>query len=581
MTSILVSLKADHGKFLCAEEGGASQGKTIQEEKSGIVYTRPAGLMTATRDSAGPWEHFDIVSSDEDGYVGLISSDGWIACCENAESDSKEGKNGIIVFNRESIGEWEKFRLSTSDDGTRASFESKARPGYFIKAHPTGDVTLEQPFADGIPVNEPGGYETFTANPPLRSFSKPKNPITGQLRVTDSGYQDDNGPYLPVGIHMGDLFSAFCHGRIQEVEDTLSKISQAGYGLVQFWLNLGSLGGDYWAGREIGPEITPDYYGQLTRFSDLLDKYGLKGIYCGGDYALRGTSWNEWGRRIGETLIGRTTAALVIAGNEAWQTGASSKDDLMQFVEGFRSSGSHVPITTTSPPTEGKEDIHNWCGGDFYCIHGWRDGEDHDRIRHIFSVPWEGEPPSYCGYQDEPTGVGDEVSVKANHCYHGRDVDASHLTALAAQSLMTNQGFNYFCNDGIKLESPDKLASTPGFNEVANVVNLVPRDIMSWGDFFHFGDSQAHQRIFGPNFGNQTRFDQRINGNKFFGVLYGDEGQFGITCYRKCHIILKNYLGEVKMDRNFNPGEILSDTFVRSQNGAPGYTSLFASGELL
>lgn len=577
----LVTLKADHQKFLCAEEGGGPQGQTIPVEQAGVIHHRPKGLLTATRATASAWEHFDIVESDEKEYYGLISSDGWVACCENAEEDAAKGRNGVIIFNRESIGPWEKFRLIASTDGTRVSFESKVRPGYFIKAHPTGDVTLEQSFVNGEPTGEPGGYETFIVDPPFRSLTKPSNPITGQLRVTDHGYEDDNGAYLPIGIHMGDLFSCYCHGRIADVEDALTKISGAGYGLVQFWLNLGSLGGDYWAGREIGPEITPEYWNKLRTFSDMLDSYGLKGIYCGGDYALRGMSWKDFGKQLGETLIGRNTGALVIAGNEAWQTGANSVDDLMQFVDGFESTGCHTPITTTCPPSESKEDIDKWCRGDFYCIHGWRDGEDHDRIRHIFSVPWEGEPPEYCGYQDEPTGPGDKVSVKANHCYHGRDVDASHLVALAAQSLMTNQGFNYFCNNGIKLESGASLEATPGFNEVANVVNLVPRDIMNWGDFFHFGDSQSDRRIFSPSSGNQVRFDQRVNGNKFFGMLYGDEGSFSVRCEKRCHIILKNYKGEIVQERNLNPGEQLTGNFTRSQSGQPGSTSYLVNGELI
>lgn len=409
---------------------------------------------------------------------------------------------------------------------------------------------------------------------------QPKNVVTGQLRITNTGYHDDSGPYLPIGIHMGDLFSVFTRDEAKATE-ALSRIRDAGYGLVQFWLNLGSLGGDYWAGREIGPEITPDYWGKLGRFSDLLDSFAIKGIYNKGDYKLRSMENEDFAEQLGEFLNTRNTGALVIMGNEAWQTGADDVETLESSIEYFRGACNRVPVSSTSPPSEDAEEIATWCRGDFYCIHGYRDGEDHDRVRHIFSVPWEGDPPDYCGYQDEPTGVGDEVSVKARHCYEGRDVDASHLVALAIQSLMTNQGFNYFCNDGIKLDSADSLANTPGFKEVAQAVMLVPKDIMAWPDFFHFGDSQSGWRVFRPGSGNNIRFDHRVDGDRLFGVLYGDEGPFTIYCERDCHIVVKRYDGSVAWERTYSQGQALTGTFIRSQGGQPGETSFIVSGTLL
>lgn len=575
MTDLIINLKADHGKFLCAEEGGAAPGTVIPLPNGG---NRQGGLLTATRESPGAWETFTVVESDEQDKVGLLSSGGYYACCEN------NGQDGVIVFRSYSLGAWEKFYVHLNpDDPSKVSFESACRPGFFIKAFPDGHVELAQPMWEGEPSGEPGGYETFISDPPFSSMPGGHNAITGQLRITSRGYEDDNGLYLPIGIHVGDLFSCYCHGRTEDVKSALSKIQQAGYGLVQFWLNLGSLGGDYWAGREIGPEITPDYWGKLREFSDLLDSYGLKGIYCGGDYALRSMSHADFGRAVGEFLIAREnkTAALCIAGNEAWQTGADSIDDLLQFTEAFKATGCHVPVTTTSPVTEAADSIAAWCAGDYYNIHGWRDGEDHDRIRHIFSVPWEGNPPERNGYQDEPTGPGDEVSVKASHCYHGRDVDASHLVSLAVISLMTNQGFNYFNSDGVKLTSADSLASWAGFTEVANVVSLVPRDIMDWFKYIHFGDTQP-DRVFGPNYGNEVRFDHRFGpNNQIFGVLYGDEGHFGIMNYRAAHVRVRNYKGETISEQDYYPGSLLVGEFIRSQGGQPGQTSYIVDGYLI
>lgn len=580
------TLQSDHGKFACAEDGGGEQGK--------IIDGRPAGWMTATREAAGSWEHFGIVESDEKGIYGIQSANGQFACCEN------EGKDGIIIFNRPGITAWEKFKIHNVEGGKKIAFESICRPKHFIKVYPDGTVKLEQsmvaapplddelpPAGEIIPSDTPGGYETFVCDPPL-TFNvggQPKNFITGQLRISGSGYADDKGPYLPIGNHMGDLFSCFCYGKTEEVKRALESTRDAGYGLVQFWLNLGSLGGDYWAGREIGPEITPNYWGQLNGFSDLLDSYGIKGIYCTGDYELRGMSHTDFARQLGQNLSARNTAGLVIAGNEAWQTGADSIHTLEEFCAEFKKHCPNVPITTTAPPSESEEDIREWCGGDYYAIHGFRDNEDHDRIRHIFSVPWEGNPPCDFGYQDEPTGPGDEVSVKAQHCYEDRDVDASHLVALAVQSLLCNQGYNFFCGDGVKLTGD--VSRWQGFREVAASINLIPKDIMSWDNPFHFGDTQSHVRIFGPDFGNEVRCDCRIAPDgRFFGILYGDQGDFAVKCYRKCQLQILNYKGEPYIPRdwnngNYDPGSKIIGTFVRSQNGQPGQTSFFLSGKLL
>jgi len=410
---------------------------------------------------------------------------------------------------------------------------------------------------------------------------RPDNAVAGQLRVTSKGYADDGGAVLPVGIHLGDLFSVYTRDP-QRAIDAVSAAASAGYGLLQFWLNLGSLGGDYWAGREIGPEITPDYWGQLTRFSDVLDSYGMRGIYCTGDYELRSMSHEDFARQLGQLLAPRDTGALVIAGNEAWQTGADSIDTLQRFCEAFASVCPDVPTTTTAPPTEAAEDIARWCDGDYYAIHGYRGGEDHDRVRHIFSVPWEGHPPTKCGYQDEPTGPGDAVSVKASHCYHGRDVDANHLCALAAMSLMTDQGFNFFCGDGVKLTTVDALRAWPGFIEVPQVAPLLPIDLMSWPKPFHFGDSQSAHRVFRPSSGSHVRCDMRIaHDGRIIGVLYGDESSAVILCERPCRVELIEWDSAVIVGmRDYRKGDDLRVIFERSQGGQPGHTAYLMRGRL-
>jgi len=558
----MYTLKSDHGKFASAEDGGKEQGTTDG---------RPNGLMTANRDSAGGWETFTIEESDEPGIYGIKSTHGFYACCED------EGKAGYIAFNRPGITAWEKFRLWVNED--KVSFESVCRPGYFIKVWGDGRVELAQPMWEGQPANEPGGYETFTADPPISLFSPIESLIKGQLRVTEAGWADDSGPVLPIGLHVGDLFSVFVRDP-DKAEHIVATAQQAGYPFIHFWMNLGTLG-DYWSGRECGPGYTSDFWPKLGLLGDMLDQYGMKGGYNLGDYKLWSGTHKDFFRQLGQHLHGRQncTAAYVFGGNEAWQTGADSKEEISDALNCFKEECNTVPVTTTAPPSEHADDIANWCAGDFYGIHGYRAGEDHDRIRHIFSVGWEGNPPVEYGVQDEPTGPGDEVSVKSSHCYEGRDVDSNHICALAVQSLLCNQGYNYFCGAGVKSDTP--IESYPGFYEVARSKQIVPPDIMGWPKPFHFGNSQP-DRVFSPCAEDTLRFDHRISHDgRIFGIFYGDQGHTRARCERACYLQFKGFDGSVSSEMQFDLGQEISFDFRRSSGGQPnGYTAQVVIGRL-
>jgi hypothetical protein len=386
--------------------------------------------------------------------------------------------------------------------------------------------------------------------------------IVGQLRVNGGGYADDKGPVLPIGLHLGDIFSKYTRDQ-GHARRYLETASGAGYRIIQFWMNLGTLGGSYWAGREVGPHVTPDYFGQL------------KGVYNLGDYRLASLSHDSFWQQVNDILQSRDTAAFAFGGNEAWQTGANSGDEVWDSLEHMQSG---VIKTSTAPPSEERSDIESWCRGNFYAIHGYRGGEDHDRLRHIFSVPWEGNPPTRYGYQDEWTGPGSVVSVKPPHCYNGRDVDANHMCAGAFQSLMCNQAFNYFCSEGVK--SDGDITQRAGFFEVPKVATFLPLDLMSWDNPIHFGATQA-RRIFEPVSGNAVRFDHRIAPDgRFVGLLYGDQGQARIRNVRPCELSILNWDGSVERTQRFNRGDELVVDLVRSQNGQPGRTALPITGKI-
>lgn len=412
--------------------------------------------------------------------------------------------------------------------------------------------------------------------------------IQGRLRLDDAGYCDDVKRINPVGVHLGDIFSKFTYDEAH-AEKYVIWARNAHYPYIHFWMNLGtlpnrdgSMPNSFWAGRECGPGFTPDFWGKLGRFGDLLDKYGMKGGYNLGDWKLWEGDHKSFFRELGRHTRSRAnkTAAYVFGGNEAWQTGASSKEEILDALDEFKTEDHETIVTTTSPPTEDTAEIAAWCGGDFYAIHGWRDGEDHDRLRHIFSVNWDGHPPAKFGKQDEPTGNGDEVSVKAQHCYHGRDVDANHLCALAVQSLVSNQGFNFMSSEGVK--SDGDITKRAGFYEVGKVSRIVPIDIMAWPKSFHFGSSQSAHRVFSPGRSDTLRFDHRISHDgRIFGVFYGDQGETFARCERACFLSFVNWDGSVGSEKQYDLGTEIHFNFVRSTNGLPnGYTAQAVIGRL-
>jgi hypothetical protein len=64
------------------------------------------------------------------------------------------------------------------------------------------------------------------------------NRISGQLKVDNLGFADDNGPLSPLLCHFGEAFSAYIR-RPDDVRQELDRIQQAGYHGIRFWDVLG------------------------------------------------------------------------------------------------------------------------------------------------------------------------------------------------------------------------------------------------------------------------------------------------------------------------------------------------------
>jgi hypothetical protein len=123
-----IALKlADNGRFVCAENQGASQ-------------------LVANRDAAGLWETFDLIYLGN-GQVALLSRANNQFVC--TDLNNSLGQFGPLYANRSAIGQWETFDLINNSDGS-ISLRSHAN-GQYVRANlhtnmdPNGDGPL---FAD-------------------------------------------------------------------------------------------------------------------------------------------------------------------------------------------------------------------------------------------------------------------------------------------------------------------------------------------------------------------------------------------------------------------------------------------------
>jgi hypothetical protein len=93
-----MNMKAENGKYVCAENGGGLSGN---------------GSMVANRDAIGAWETFQVVPL-ADGWVALKTSSGHYVCAEG-------GGGGAISTDRVAPGIWESFKLLKTPDGSISS----------------------------------------------------------------------------------------------------------------------------------------------------------------------------------------------------------------------------------------------------------------------------------------------------------------------------------------------------------------------------------------------------------------------------------------------------------------------------
>ena len=355
-----------------------------------------------------------------------------------------------------------------------------------------------------------------------------ERPLVGRLRIEQNAFVDDTGTVLPLFAHAGDLFALWTRDR-DRVRGQLNLLAQAGYHGVRVWTLLS---GSYWekmhGGRTVNPGSTPNYWTEWRDFVQECADRKLRLVVSQGDIGTLGDNMTdrkafavklaEVGRAVDSTGY---VYAFFDGGNEAWQTGEPDPVRLAQFVQAYKSAGGTALLTLTSPRTEEAHELDAFSidPADCYDVHGSRDGHFWDKIRHIFSIPYEGKPKRKLGIQSDPNGSGDLVSVTTNK----QELNDEAIVALALQSLIARQSYVWFSGEGVSIDKGLQVEN--GFWNTPKICALLPKDVMTYTTLHHSGNTWSQLRIVDQGISHEVRVDgaQHSDGRCVY-LFYGEPG---------------------------------------------------------
>lgn len=391
-------------------------------------------------------------------------------------------------------------------------------------------------------------------------------PIMGRLRLAGMCYRDDTGCVLPLYAHAGNLFALFVRDEAAALRE-LEAVAVAGYHGVRTWSALGCDRGacdpgHYWHGREIGPQVTPDYFGQVRRFLEATRARGLRLVWSQGDIrAIRDR------RQAMETFAALDADLGAIdfidCGNEAYQTGIREPEEAAVCIGYYQRAGGVALKSLTSADGDPTfDDINRWSlpPADVFDVHSWRGGHSWDKRRHIWSYGYSGEGSTRLpfGIGSEPPGNGARVSVTSNK--HELDDEAVALLALA--SMLGRQAFVWFSGEGVIIDRG--LSTEAGFAATPRAVALLPRDVMTYRISHHSGESWRGTRVLVAQ--GDVRIDGRLGDDgRFAYTIDGPSGSYRLRVERGFRGRLCHPGTAACEDVRRRAGDLLDVTFVRGR----------------
>lgn len=382
-------------------------------------------------------------------------------------------------------------------------------------------------------------YEWYGRTVPVNSLPSVYPKIQGRLRIQNGCFVDDAGPTLPLFCHAGDLFALWIRNSVRATEQ-LKVVADAGYQGIRVWTLLdGFFPGNWWTSkdRNVGPTMFSSYWTELERFMQTVNTLGLKLALSQGDIGQLGTDMEKrkaFARRVAATAKAADGTGHVVAffdgGNEAWQTGEPDPVRLAAFVQAYRDGGGTALLTLTSPPGEEVAELNAFSidPADIYDVHGYRGGRFYDKIRHIFSIAYEGLPKRRLGIQSEPAGSGTLVSVTDNI----NELNHAAVGLLGVMSLLTRQAWVWFSGEGVWVQAG--LETEAGFANTPKLCALLPKDLMQFQSLQHSGETWAKTRLVDRGISHECRMDgARHTDGRFVYLFYGVPGTHTFRAARK------------------------------------------------
>jgi hypothetical protein len=461
---------------------------------------------------------------------------------------SQDGK--VVPHARVVLDNFDKDFEGTTDDDGYSLFPNV--PVSLVSSHLTVEADGFMPFSAHVDL--PAVNMTIRLGEPKRIPEDVEFPaltpvftgraITGQLRLNGDVWTDDAGPLVPCFCHFGEAFSAFTR-RPDAVRSELAEIRKAGYQGIRFWDHLGYY--SYWRGREVSPwsytghdgvtvTATPDYYEKLEAFLLACRDVGLKVHHSRGDLnAVSLADIHTHMERVAQIYdrIGCDVCALMEANNEDWQNGNLGPARMSEVTAPFRHRGILTASSCPEGATEERDALIEWRKGvDVSIVHGYRGGRWYDKVRHPFSISYEGKV--YRVWQGEPTGPGSDVSAteRREELEVPGDGDA-RLAAMALAAGLSGQAWVYMSGFGVRWNGP--IASQVGFQKVADSLALLPADVGTYRTYVHGGTTWKGRRVFAAP--GDVRCDHAIHDDgRFVCLIYGPEDVRGLTPERECVI---------------------------------------------
>jgi hypothetical protein len=410
------------------------------------------------------------------------------------------------------------------DDGDVRNAEWRQRRDARGDEYPPYDEPAPPPTPEWVPPPEPEVVEP----PPAPTHP---DPLVGRLRIEGGAYVDDTGPRLPVFLHMGDLIGQGLAFGVDHIVPALDFAAAHGYHGLRSWFHLFTDGGGWWANKPVSkwdPRQDPQ------RFREILAAGAARGLKwhlaSGGIGGVGNTDENAIFDCLADAMadVGPAHFALIEAVNEVRDTG--DRDDqepaeLARLIQRVRDR--HPETLYALSAYTGHEDrdlLRAWTARwmEFYLVHGERGGRAHDKIRHIFSLGYDGEHPTVrrLGWQGEPWGVGRLVSAQAGH----DELDAHVMQAGGVMAAMARQVWTVMSGPGV-IYGDQPLEQMPGLREVPSVVRRLPQDLMRFNVLSHAGENKRGQRIHAAH--DDVRADYAIDHGtgRYVEMIYGPPEQ--------------------------------------------------------